>query len=277
MGTPGQGPGGPEPESAGPTGGADATPGQPPAAMPPAPGWWLASDGRWYPPTSESQQFGAPLAPQLPKKSTWSDRRWLLVGIGVVIVAAVAISMVLLGGDDDDASGASEEEGAVVEESTTTVTEPVATTTSDVEITTSTSALGAFDVGDVIVDVNLVVAGMCVNESNFSDPAAQFIGVITLMDCSQPHNAEVFLVFDLSAEAGAPFPGDQQLLDQADQGCIDAFAGYIGIDYFESELEVGFLYPSERTWRRDDDRRVICYVYDPDLENLTGSVAGSGI
>ena len=42
---------------------------------------------------------------QSPKRSAWSGRLWLAVGIGVVIVTAGAISAVLLaGGEDDNAS-----------------------------------------------------------------------------------------------------------------------------------------------------------------------------
>ncbi|CAB4946291.1 unannotated protein [freshwater metagenome] len=44
-------------------------PPQPPAAggtQPPAPGWWLASDGQWYPPTSVPGPVAAPVTPGYP-------------------------------------------------------------------------------------------------------------------------------------------------------------------------------------------------------------------
>ncbi len=44
-------------------------PPQPPAAggaQPPAPGWWLASDGQWYPPTSVPGPVAAPIPSPIP-------------------------------------------------------------------------------------------------------------------------------------------------------------------------------------------------------------------
>jgi hypothetical protein len=129
-------------------------------------------------------------------------------------------------------------------------------------------------VGDVIVDPNQVVPGTCVDDSNFG--VSDVIGTLTVADCAVAHDVEVFLLFDVPGEPGSPYPGDSPLLDQADQRCRDEFARYVGVDYFDSVLEYGFLYPSEETWRKYGDRTVICYLYDVNLAELTGSMAGSG-
>ncbi len=61
---------------------------QPPASpTQPAPGWWLASDGRWYPPAGPAPVTQLP-APPVPQRSS---------GKGCLIAAGVAVAVLLLG------------------------------------------------------------------------------------------------------------------------------------------------------------------------------------
>ena len=51
---------------------------------------------------------------------------------------------------------------------------------------------------------------------------------------------------------------------------------YVGADNFTSKLELGYYSPNEVGWRKYDERRVVCCIFDPSFERLTGSVADSG-
>jgi hypothetical protein len=72
------------------------------------PGWWLASDGRWYPPEQAPGAMPgapdpappAPDAPPAPGPPSPSRTRLAVAG-AVVVVALVAVALLLFGGDDD--------------------------------------------------------------------------------------------------------------------------------------------------------------------------------
>jgi hypothetical protein len=193
------------------------------------------------------------------------------------VVVGVLLAVVLLAADDDTSNSIAARPSSVMEKATTTtegqetVSVPSTSPTLSAEPTTLPPGVA---IGDVIFDPNQVVPGMCVDDSNFG--VSETIGTLTVADCTVPHDVEVYVLFDISGPAGSPFPGDASLLDQGEQGCREQFAGYVGVDYLDSSLEFGYLYPSEETWRKYDDRVVVCYLYDVDLEPLIGSMAGSG-
>jgi hypothetical protein len=90
----------------------------------------------------------------------------------------------------------------------------------------------------------------------------------TVVDCAQPHDREVFALFDLP---DGPFPGEQAVADDAVAGCIEEFEAYVGIGYDESALFADQpITPSEGSWD-GGDREVICLLYSPD-----GQIEGSG-
>jgi hypothetical protein len=88
--------------------------------------------------------------------------------------------------------------------------------------------------------------------------------------CSQPHDNEVYAVFDVTA---ASFPGEA-IAEMAHEGCLERFETFVGKDYESSSLDIATLYPSQESWQRQNDREVICAVYDMEAEKLTGSVKG---
>ena len=151
-------------------------------------------------------------------------------------------------------------------------------------------AYGAFDfindadrdesgtiVGDGQVDVFAMRVGDC-----FDDPqelldsetgTAEFEDVGGL-PCSDPHDNEVYAVFDVSFEA---FPGEEGMSDVATDKCLQRFEDFVLRSYDESILDIFPIYPSADSWSRLDDREVICAVYHLEGEKLTGSAEGSGI
>ena len=122
----------------------------------------------------------------------------------------------------------------------------------------------------VVIDLNELVAGQCLNEPNFEDMEL-IVFSVSIVDCAEPHDVEITEVFDLTDEPGAAYPGDTAMYHAALPRCEKTFAKYVGEDYYSSALELGVYYPMEAAWQKYDDRRVACHVFDPSLEQLTGS------
>ena len=55
------------------------------------------------------------------------------------------------------------------------------------------------------------------------------------------------------------------------------FSSFVGMDYDSSVLDITALYPSTDSWKMQDDREVVCAVYDMNGGKLTGSARGSSI
>jgi len=126
-----------------------------------------------------------------------------------------------------------------------------------------------------VIDLNELVAGQCLNEPNFEDMEL-IVFSVSIVDCAEPHDVEVTEVFDLTDEPGVAYPGDTAMYHEVVPRCEKRFEKYVGEDYYSSALEIGVYFPVEAGWEKYDDRRVVCYVLDPDFEQLTGSVAGTG-
>lgn len=50
---------------------------------------------------------------------------------------------------------------------------------------------------------------------------------------------------------------------------------YVQRRYEISRLEYSYLYPSEQSWG-ENDREVVCFLFDMNLEKLSGSMLSSG-
>lgn len=93
--------------------------------------------------------------------------------------------------------------------------------------------------------------------------------------CSDPHDAEVFHVFDIvAAAAGEPraFPTDDQLNDIMAPQCTPAFNRYTGLDYDAAlDFDWGAFTPGVAGWN-DGDREVTCYILRVDGAKISGSM-----
>ena len=113
-----------------------------------------------------------------------------------------------------------------------------------------------------------VQEGDCVNWPDSADGVSSFESVA----CDVAHDAEIYELFDI-AETDE-FPGTTIVESEAEQGCLDAFEPFIGIDYQQSQWFFTFLAPSEGTWDAGD-REVICLVEPAQGEpQLTMSLEG---
>ena len=89
--------------------------------------------------------------------------------------------------------------------------------------------------------------------------------------CSEPHDNEVYHLFDLSTD---DFPGDQSLEALAIESCHDPFEAYVGLDYASSRLDYGWVIPTDASWS-DGDREIVCFLFDVEFRELTGSMRGA--
>jgi hypothetical protein len=97
--------------------------------------------------------------------------------------------------------------------------------------------------------------------------------IVLLLDCSLPHQNQVFAVVDYP-NAGEPFPGEEPLEAFGKRECPQYFEGYVGLAYEVSELEIGFQFPTESSWTAGS-QTVGCYLFDSLGGKLVGSMQGA--
>jgi hypothetical protein len=115
--------------------------------------------------------------------------------------------------------------------------------------------------------------GDCFSEAEMSTAlGGEEVSDIPLIDCSEPHDSEVFHVEDLPE---GDFPGDASVGNSMEEICSgSAFEEFIGVDYRESEIYAAGLRPTQQSWESFDDREILCYV-GTDGETVTESLAGA--
>ncbi|CAN5809917.1 hypothetical protein BH18ACT6_BH18ACT6_06750 [soil metagenome] len=106
----------------------------------------------------------------------------------------------------------------------------------------------------------------------FDDQSGDEISSVPEVECSEPHDNEVFALIDYTETD--VYPGPEEISDIGTNVCVEQFEAYVGIDYLSSALEVFSIYPSEDSWA-DGDRELICVLYNVDLSKLTGSMEGA--
>ncbi len=120
----------------------------------------------------------------------------------------------------------------------------------------------------------------CADEGNvFSLGVGDCFGAVTsteisdvpIVECSEPHEHEVFAVWNV----GDSLPAQEAM----NQGCLDRFEDAIGAPFSESEIYAFAITPTAESFE-GGDREVICYTAEPaadgELAQVTGSVLGSG-
>ena len=124
-------------------------------------------------------------------------------------------------------------------------------------------------VGEGSIDPFSIIVGDCFDDTGFNN---EEVTSLPGVPCSNPHDNEAFAVFDVSM---VNFPGDE-MGQIAYDSCMDHFSNFVGKEYESSTLEIMTLYPSSESWQQDD-REVICALYDMDENKLQGSVKGLAI
>ena len=95
-----------------------------------------------------------------------------------------------------------------------------------------------------------------------------------VVDCSTPHDGEVFATYEMPDAADRPYPGEAAVEVVAQRECKRGFAGYVGVRLRFSELLMFYVYPSPRSWSAG--QRTISCLAQPEDGKLRASVRGSG-
>ncbi len=74
---------------------------------------------------------------------------------------------------------------------------------------------------------------------------------VEAVPCTQPHDAEAYARFEIAAES---WPGEQQVVDEAREGCDRRFPPAAA----DAGAEVYYWHPTEESWETRDDRGVVC-------------------
>jgi hypothetical protein len=92
--------------------------------------------------------------------------------------------------------------------------------------------------------------------------------------CNAAHRLEVDAVLQHPSAPSTSYPGDEAIATFADDQCLEQFPGYVGRPYEDSKLDIADMRPTARSWNAGD-RTFVCFVYDQDFNDLTGTVEGS--
>jgi hypothetical protein len=117
-----------------------------------------------------------------------------------------------------------------------------------------------------VADAGSTSVGDCLSEPGQQDSISRVV------DCEQDHGGEVYLVDELGAAA---WPGYDQVWEDADTRCYDAFEPFVGETYEWSGYDYGFFLPDQAEWL-DGEVRVVCVVLPGPGDIRTGSARNSG-
>ena len=101
----------------------------------------------------------------------------------------------------------------------------------------------------------------------------QEVFTVTSKRCDEPHEKEVFVVFDYP-NGPQEFPGEDAIDDVVYGRCVPEFRAFVGKDWEASQLDFWYLVPTEETWG-NGDREIVCAVVDGSDQKLTGSMRGA--
>jgi hypothetical protein len=113
-----------------------------------------------------------------------------------------------------------------------------------------------------------LAVGQCFDKPTATDS----ITTVVRHDCTEPHDAEVFLV--------AEYPGgdatttDSQINQYIDSACEQPFQLYVGVSINETQdYNYGWFYPGQDGWS-SGDRTFTCYVVRADHSKVSTSLKG---
>jgi hypothetical protein len=107
----------------------------------------------------------------------------------------------------------------------------------------------------------------------FNGTSTGTVSDVSNVDCTAPHDAEVFNIFDYP-NAPSNYPGSDVLRATAEAGCKPAFATFVGLDFNASIYGLSYFGPTEDGWGKGD-RGIQCLITpEQGQDKLTGSVKG---
>ena len=114
-----------------------------------------------------------------------------------------------------------------------------------------------------------LAVGDCFTRTPTTDANGDNVNANTITDCAQPHDAEVYLVFEVPAGPNG-YPGDEAIGSLQQTRCDAAFAAYVGKDPGLSSYTINYVRPDIGTWA-SGDHKIACLIEDASGGKLTGS------
>lgn len=112
------------------------------------------------------------------------------------------------------------------------------------------------------------------NGTCFDVPTETTVSTVTKRACTEAHDAEVF--HNAEYDGGSTtYPISLSMDRFVTETCGPMFATYVGEDLEDSDLTIGYFYPSFDGWG-DGDRTVTCYAGRADGAKLSQSVKAGG-
>ncbi|USY18112.1 septum formation family protein [Nocardiopsis exhalans] len=103
-------------------------------------------------------------------------------------------------------------------------------------------------------------------------PASVSASEVEVVDCSEPHEFEVFHVEELPK---GDFPGEAAVSAAAVEACEgENFESFVGVEYLSSEIYSWSLVPQASDWEESGYREIVCYLSIPG-EALSGTLEGA--
>ncbi len=118
---------------------------------------------------------------------------------------------------------------------------------------------------------NEIAPGMCVRVPRADVPVESWRG----LDCTAPHEAEVFYRASVDTAKIMGYPGRDSFIPLAKQQCINAFSTYVGEPYTKSDLHIGVYFPSAYNWNTENDHSFGCIVFQDKYALINGSLKNS--
>ena len=115
--------------------------------------------------------------------------------------------------------------------------------------------------------------GTCFNPINDRDDGGLL--AMRVVDCDEPHLAELIGTPELDAGPNAEWPGQTAVDRQSEDLCLAVFEDYVGVSFEESKLDASYISVAEAYWL-GGDRLVICFVETSSAAPFTSSVRDLG-
>ncbi|MGF1648633.1 MAG: septum formation family protein [Kineosporiaceae bacterium] len=116
--------------------------------------------------------------------------------------------------------------------------------------------------------------GDCFNQGGATeDGAMPQVEAVEGVPCAEPHDAQVFHLFDVTD--AEEFPGEESLQVTSEEGCLAEFEAFVGAAYEESVLYSSSFTPTAGSWAQGD-REVVCLLVGENGEKLTQDHRDSG-
>jgi hypothetical protein len=119
-----------------------------------------------------------------------------------------------------------------------------------VDDTPADGTTGTTGTGDD-TSVHSLQIGDCLNELEDDEE----IDSLPVVPCSTPHDGEVYAEFRLT---GSTYPGLEAIQKEAEDRCVDLLESYAPEAAADPKVDTYFLYPTDESWRRKNDRLVTC-------------------